>query len=247
MNYSGLPKGIWIIPALLVIAVSARAAVGPQADPATNVMPISWKQAYSRIIVSPDDAELAKGKILFEMKKLDDGTIVAQSMGVIEATPEECIRITGDYDHYTSRMPYTAESRVVRRFRLEGEYGGAKALDFWTRVCVLGFQSGYLIRVVNLANSESHVYRSFWTLVRNPASDSGCKDSNGRPCGNDLDVNIGSGIFEPYKGNPNRTLHTYTLKIKPKSCIQCVGLCFGCGSSMRDVTKTIRSALMKKK
>ena len=48
MNSTGLPKEILDHPALLVIAVSARAAVGPQASPATNVMPISWKQAYSQ-------------------------------------------------------------------------------------------------------------------------------------------------------------------------------------------------------
>lgn len=247
MKYCGLVNGIGIVLALLVIAVSARAAIDLTADPVTNVMPISWRQAYFRIIVSPDEEELRKGKILFDMKKLDDGTIVAQSMGLIKATPEECVRISDDLNHYTSIMPYTVESRIVRRFRLAGEFAGASAVDFWTRVCVLGFQTRYLIRVVNLADAQSHVYRSFWTLVRNPGSVSGCKDSNARPCENDLDMNVGSGKFEPYKGDPNCTLHTYTLKIKPKSWIQHFGLCEGCGNSMRDVTRAIRIAVMKRR
>ena len=149
MNYSGLFKGIGIILALLVIAASARAAIDLTAGPSTNVMPISWKQAYSRIIVSPDEAELEKGEILFDMKKLDDGTILAQSMGLIEATPEESERIAGDYNHYTSTMPYTVEGKIVRIFRLAGEYAGAEAVDFWARVSVLGFQTRYLIRVAN--------------------------------------------------------------------------------------------------
>jgi hypothetical protein len=215
------------------------------ADPLTDVMPITWKQASFGIIVSPDESELEKGKILFGMKKLDDGSIVAQSMALIDATPEECIRVTTDYNHYTSIMPYTVESRIVRGFRLTGEYAGARAVDFWARVSVFGFQTRYLIRVVNLADAKSHVYRSFWTLVRNPASVSGCKDSNRRPCENDLDINIGAGKFEPYKGSPNRTLSTRTMRIKPKSWIQHFGLCAGCGNSMQDVTKAIRIAVMK--
>lgn len=245
MQYSGLFKGTGIILASLIIAVSARAAIDLRADPLTDVMPISWQQAYSRIIVSPDEAELEKGEILFDMKKLNDGTIVAQSMGLIRATPEECVRITGDYNHYTSIMPYTVESRIVRKFRLAGKYAGSEAVDFWSRICVLGFQTRYLIRVVNLANAKSHVYRSFWTLVRDPGSDSGCKCSNGQPCENDLATNIGSGEFEPYNGNPHCTLHTYTLKIRSMNWLQCIGLSAGCGNSMRDVTKAIRIAVMK--
>lgn len=247
MRYSGLLHGIGIVLASLVIAVSVRAAMDLSADPLTNVMPISWRQASFRVIVSPDESELEKGKILFGMEKLDDGSIVAQSMGLIEATPEECIRITTDYNHYTSIMPYTVESRIVRGFRLTGEYAGARAVDFWARVRVLGFQTRYLIRVVNLGNAKSHVYQSFWTLVRNPASVSGCKDSTGRPCENDLEVNIGSGKFEPYKGSPNRTLATRTMKIKPKSWVQHFGLCAGCGNSMQDVTEAIRTAVMKRR
>ncbi|MDR3569165.1 MAG: hypothetical protein P4L43_14140 [Syntrophobacteraceae bacterium] len=246
MRYSGLLHGIGIVLASLVIAVSVRAASDLRADPLTSVMPISWSQASFRIIVSPDESKLEKGEILFGMKKLNDGSIVAQSMGLIEATPEECIRITTDYNHYTSIMPYTVESRIVRRFRLAGEYAGARAVDFWARVSVLGFQTRYLIRVVNLANDKSHVYRSFWTLVRNPASVSGCKDSTGQPCENDLDMNIGSGKFEPYKGDPNRTLSIRTMRIKGKNWVQRFGLCAGCGNSMQEVTKAIRIAVMKR-
>ncbi len=234
-----------VAPALLFIALLVEAGVDLSADPLDNAMPVSWKQAYFRII-SPDESKLEQGKILVDVKKLDDGTITAQSMGLIEAPPEECVRISHDFSNYTKIMPYTAEGRIIRSFRLEGENAGAEAVDFWTRVSVLGFQTRYLIRVVHLDNSEQHLYRSFWTLVRNPAEDSCCKDAEGRRCENDLYMSIGSGQFEPYKGNPNRTLHTYTLKIKPKSWSQSFGLCVGGGSSMQDVTKAVRKAVARK-
>ena len=238
--------GIGIVLASLVIAVLVEAGIDLMADPLTDVMPISWDQAYSRVIISPDQAALEKGEIIFDSKKIDSKTFVAQSIGLIDAGPEECFRIVRDYNHYTGIMPYTIESKIVRSFRLEGEYPGAETVDFWTRVRVLGLQTGYLIRVVHLTDPESRLYRSFWTLVRNPAAVSGCKDANTRPCKNDLDMNIGSHQFEPYKGNPSRTMHTYTLKIKVKSWVQGVGLRVGSGSSMRSVTRSIREAVITK-
>jgi hypothetical protein len=241
-----LLTGIGIVLATLVIAVLVEAGIDLMADPLTNLMPISWDQAYSRIVISPDQAELEKGKIFFDSKKIDGKTLMAQSIGLIEAGPEECFRVVRDYNHYTSTMPYTVESKIVRSFRLEGENPGAETVDFWTKVRVLGFQTGYLIRVVHLADPESRLYRSFWTLVRNPAAVSGCKDSNMRPCENDLDMNIGSHQFEPYKGNPSITMHTYTLKVKGKNWAQSVGLRAGSGNSMRDVTRSIREAVIRK-
>ncbi len=237
---------IGIVLACLFISVLVEAKIDLKANPFTNRMPISWNEAYFKLINSPDEADLEKGEIVVELKKLGDDTIMAQSMGLIEAGPEECARVVSDYNNYTSIMPYTVESRIVRSFPLEGENAGAQAIDFWAKVSVFGFQTSYLIRVVHLADPGSHRYSSFWTLVRNPAADSGCIDSDGRPCENDLDMNIGSSQFEPYKGNPNRTLYTYTLKIKGKSWTQCCGLRVGCGSSMRDVTKAIRKAVIVK-
>ena len=180
------------------------------------------------------------------MKKLDDGTVMAESIGLIEAGPEECIRVARDYKHYTTIMPYTVEGRVIRSFQLEGENPGVEAIDFWTRVCVLGFKTRYLIRQVHWDDPGSHLYRSYWTLVRNPAAVQGCIDAKARPCENDLDMNIGTSQFEPYKGNPGRTIHTYTLKIKTSSWAQSVGLRVGCGNSMRDVTRALREAVLKK-
>jgi hypothetical protein len=237
---------IGIVLASLVIALPAGTAIDLTADPLTNVMPISWDQAYSRIILSPDEAKLEKGEILTAVKRLDDGTIVAQSIGLIDAAPEECVRVARNYSHYTTIMPYTVESRIVRSFRVEGENPGAEAVDFWTRVCVLGFKTRYLIRMVHLDVPESHLYRSFWTLVRNPAAVPGCIDAEARPCVNDLDMNMGTSEFEPWKGSPGRTMHTYTLKIKVAGWAQTLGLRVGCGSSMRDVTKAIREAVKKK-
>ena len=237
---------IGMLPALLMAAVFVEAGVDLTADPLSNAMPISWEQAYSKIIITPDESKLEQGKILVDVKKHDDGTVIAQSIGLIEAAPEECARVSQDFNHYAGIMPYTAESRIIRSFKVEGEGADEEAIDFWTKVSVLGFQTRYLIRVVHLADPERHLYRSFWTLVRNPSEDAGCKDAEGRPCENDLYMNIGSGQFEPYKDNPNRTLHTYTLMIKPKSWTQCVGLCVGGGNSMKDVTKAIRKAVTMK-
>jgi hypothetical protein len=242
---NALLTGIAIVLASLFISILVEAKIDQMANPLTNGMPISWDEAYFKLIKSPDEADLEKGEILVAEKKLGGDTILAESIGLIEAAPEECVRVVRDYNHYTSIMPYTVESRIVRSFSVEGENAGARTVDFWTRVRVLGFDTSYLIRVEHLAYPESHRYLSFWTLVRNPAEVSGCIDSNGRPCENDLDMNIGSSQFEPYKGNPNRTLHTYTLKIEGKSWMQCLGLRIGCGSSMRDVTKAIRKAVIK--
>ena len=243
---NALLTGIAIVLASLFIAILGEAKIDLMANPLTDGMPISWNEAYFKLINSPDEADLEKGEILVAMKKLGGDTIMAQSIGLIEARPEECVRVVRDYNNYTSIMPYTVESRIIRSFSVEGENAGARTVDFWTRVRVLGFDTGYLIRVEHLTYPESHRYLSFWTLVRNPAEVSGCIDSNGRPCENDLDMNIGSSQFEPYKGNPNRTLHTYTLKIEGKNWTQCLGLRIGCGSSMRDVTKAIRKAVIEK-
>jgi len=242
---NALLTGIAIVLASLFIAILVEAKIDQMANPLTNGMPISWDEAYFKLIKSPDEADLEKGEILVAEKRLGGDTIMAQSIGLIEAGPEECARVVHDYNNYTSIMPYTVESRIVRSFALEGENAGAETFDFWAKVSVFGFQTSYLIRVVQLTDPGSHRYSSFWTLVRNPAAVSGCIDSDGRPCENDLDMNIGSSQFEPYKGNPNRTLHTYTLKIEGKSWTQCLGLRIECGSSMRDVTKAIRKAVIK--
>ncbi len=241
-----LLTGIGIVLTSLFISILVEAKIDLMANPFTNRMPISWNEANFKLIDSPDEADLDKGEIIVALKKLGDDTIMAQSIGIIEAGPEECARVVRDYNNYTSIMPYTVESRIVRSFALEGENAGANTIDFWAKVSVFGFETSYLIRVVQLPDPGSHRYSSFWTLVRNPAAVSGCIASDGRPCENDLDMNIGSSQFEPFKGNPNRTLYTYTLKIKGKSWTQCCGLRVGCGSSMRDVTKAIRQAVMAK-
>jgi hypothetical protein len=235
-----------IVLTLLAVGISVEAKIGFMADPMTNVMPISWDQAFFNVINVPDELELKRGTILFDMKTLEDDTVISQSIGLIEASPEECLGVVRNYNCYTKIMPYTVESRIVRSFKVDGENAGAEAVDFWTKVCVFGFETGYLLRVVHLSDPENHLHQSYWTLVHNPAADSGCRDSNMRPCENDLDTNIGSHRFEPYEGNPNRTIHTYTLKLKGKKWVQRIGLRVGCGNSMREVTESIRNAVMKK-
>jgi hypothetical protein len=239
--------GVGIFLISLVAAVCAEAQTDLMADHKSNIMPISWDQAYFTIIAHLDESALENGQIPFDMKKLEGGTVLAQSIGLIEARPEECLEVVRSYNNYKTIMPYTVESKVIRSFKLEGEYAGAEAVDFWTKVSVFGFQTRYLIRVAQLADPERRLYRTFWTLVRNPAGVSGCRDSSARPCENDLEMNIGSHRFEPFKGNRERTVHTYSLRIRGKSWVQCFGMQVGCGNSMREVTESIREAVRRKR
>jgi len=234
---------IGILLSILVSAECIAAANDHMADPMTDIMPISWNDAYFKIINSPSESELEKGNVLFDMMAMENNTVAAQSVGLIDASPKECFKIVRNYNHYAEIMPYTAESKIVRSFTLGGENAGTEAVDFWTKVRVFGFETRYLLRVVHLSGSEGHSYQTYWTLVNNPATVSDCRDSNMRTCENDLDMNIGSHRFEQYQGNPNRTMHTYTLKVRGKRWAQCIGLRVGCGNSMRQVTEAIRRAV----
>jgi len=232
--------------AFLIVAILVEASTMFMADPMTNLMPISWDQAFFKLIDFPDESELKNGQILFDMKMLEDDTVIAQSIGLVEASPRACFEVVRNYNHYSKTMPYTVEGRIIREFSIDRNRSWNEAVDFWTRVCVFGFKTGYLLRVAHLNDPEKNLYQSYWTLVGNPSADSYCIDANMRPCKNDLDMNIGSHLFEPYQGNPARTIHTYTLKIKGKSWAQRIGLRVGCGNSMREVTESIRNAVIKK-
>lgn len=234
---------IGILLSILICAERVAAKNDEMADPMTNIMPISWNDAFFKVINSPSESELEEGNVLFDMMAMENNTVAAQSIGLIAASPKECFKVVRNYNHYAEIMPYTAESKIVRSFTLGGENAGAEAVDFWTKVRVLGFETRYLLRVVHLSESEGHSYHTYWTLVNNPAADSDCRDSNMRPCENDLDMNIGSHRFERYQGNPNRSIHTYTLKVRGKRWAQCLGLRVGCGNSMRQVTEAIRRAV----
>ncbi|MFM7204681.1 MAG: SRPBCC family protein [Myxococcota bacterium] len=224
----------------------AFSAQDPAADPKTKSLPLGWDQAYFKIITTPDYPALEKGEILYKEKQVNSDTALAQTMGLINASPEACYKAVKLYDNYTKTMPFTVESRVIRRYPLEGAVSaGAETVDFWTRVSVLGFETRYLIRIAHLEEAAANRYRTFWTLVNNPAQVP-CTDSEKRPCENDLAANIGSHLFEPYKGDPKRTLHTYTLKLVGKSWMQRTALNVGGGSSMREVTERTRKAAEKK-
>ena len=134
-------------------------------------------------------------------------------------------------------MPHTVENRVIRSFTLEGDYAGAEAVDFWTRVNVLGFDTGYLLRIAHLSEPQSRRFRSFWTLVDNPAQLAGLCGAEKTPCENDLALNLGSHQFEPYPGNPNYTLHTYTLNLSPKNWLQQMAIRLGVRKTMEEVTQ----------
>lgn len=216
-----------------------------KADGRTNVMPIRWDQAFCRIISSPDKNKLEQGEILYEIKKVDANTVVAQSVGLIKARAEDCFKVVRNYNQYISLMPCTVENKVIRSFRLEGDNMGAEAVDFWTRVRILGFDTGYLLRIAHLTEPKKHRFRSFWTLVDHPDQLPGCLDLKKKPCQNDLTVNMGSHQFEPFPGNSNYTLHTYTLNVSGKSWFQQTAFNLGGTKSMVDVTLAIRNELVK--
>jgi len=219
---------------------------GLQADGRTNTMPVQWDQASPRIIAQLDQARLEQGEVLSEIKKIDSQTVAAQSGGLIKADPAECFKIIRKYNQYVQLMPHTVESRVVRSFTLEGDYAGAEALDFWTRVSVLGFDTRYLLRIAHLSEPQSRRFRSFWTLVDNPTQVAGVCGSGKTTCENDLTLNLGSHQFEPYPGDPNYTLHTYTVTIAAKNWLQQVAFRLGGHKSMQEVTQAIRKAVLSK-
>jgi hypothetical protein len=216
---------------------------GLQADGRANTMPVRWDQASPRIITHLDRVRLERGEILCEIRKVDPQTLAAQSVGVIKADPAECFNIVRRYNQYVQLMPHTVENRVVRSFTLEGDYAGAEAVDFWTRVSVLGFDTRYLLRIAHLTEPQSRRFRTFWTLVDNPAQVPGLCGSEKTPCENDLELNLGSHQFEPYPGNPSYTLHTYTVNLAGKHWLQQAAFRLGGHKTMEEVTRGIRKAL----
>jgi hypothetical protein len=216
-----------------------------KADGNSNTMPIRWEQAHQTLIPKPDKEKLLRGEILCEIKKLNAKTVVAQSIGLIRAKAEECFNVVRNYNQYVKLMPSTVENKVVRSFQLEGEYHGVEAVDFWTRIKVFGFHTAYLLRIAHLSDLKKQQYRSFWTLVDNPAQLSGCQDSEKKPCHNDLALNIGAHQFEPLPGT-DYTLHTYTLTISGKTWLQQMAFNLGGKKSMGEVTAWIREAVEKK-
>lgn len=208
-------------------------------------MPVRWDQAFQKIILNPDQGKLFQGEIICVLKKGEDRTIIAQSMGLIKAKAEECFKVVRSYNQYVNLMPSTVENKVLRSFHLEGDYNGAEAVDFWTRINVLGFKTGYLLRIAHLSEPQTHRFRSFWTLVDNPAQIPGCLDGEKKSCRNDLSVNLGAHQFEPFPGNPNYTLHTYTLTVSGKTWLQQMAFNLGGQKTMGQVTSSIRKVLEK--
>jgi hypothetical protein len=56
---------------------------------------------------------------------------------------------------------------------------------------------------------------------------------------------LGSHQFEPFPGNSNYTLHTYTLTVSGKSWLQQTAFQLGGTKSMGEVTQAIRNVLEK--
>lgn len=239
---AGVRAVLWASVLAVLGAAFAFAAADPVADPMSKTMPFGFDRAFMKVIASPDYTLLEGGDVQYQEKQVSSDTVLAQTMGLINAPPAACFKAMKQYDQYTKTMPYTVESRVLRRYPLEGSHAaGSEAVDFWTRVSVFGFETRYLLRIAHLEEAASHRYRSFWTLVGDPDK-LPCVDSEKRACENDLAANIGSHVFEPYKGDPKRTLHTYTLKLVGKSWFQRTALNIGGGTSMRKVTEQTRKA-----
>jgi hypothetical protein len=216
-----------------------------KADGKTNVMPVRWDQTFLRLISVPDKGKLERGEILSEINKMGVDTVLAQTMGLIKAKAEDCFKVVQNYNQYINLMPCTVENKVIRSFQLEGENAGAEAVDFWTRIRVFGFNTRYLLRIAHLPEPNKQRFRSFWTLVDHPDQLPACVDKGEKPCRNDLAVNLGSHQFEPFPGNPNYTLHTYTLTVSGKSWMQQTAFRWGGTKSMGDVTQAIRKVLEK--
>jgi hypothetical protein len=130
-----------VLPAAPVSGPVVRQVQVRPAIPGTSAMPITWDDAFTALIDAPDEAALERGEVLYDTRSEGGGT-VAQTMGLIDATPEECFAVVRDYEHYSRTMPFTDESTVVRTFRLDGPIDpGAEAVDFWTRVNVGGLKT----------------------------------------------------------------------------------------------------------
>jgi hypothetical protein len=239
--------GAFILSGILMIIPAHGSIQGDcKANGKTNNMPIRWEQAHHPLISKPDRDKLLKGEILCEIKKVDDNTVVAQSIGLIRARAEDCFEIIRNYNQYVKLMPHTVENKVIRTFHLDGEYNGVEAVDFWTRIRVFGFDTAYLLRIAHLSDLKKQLFRSFWTLVDNPAQLPACRDSEKRPCRNDLALNIGAHQFEPFAEHADYTLHTYTLTISGKNWWQQLAFKIGGKQSMGDVTASIRNAVEKR-
>jgi len=228
---------------IFAAAVFAAQSKTRNADGYTNRMPIGWDEAFFTVIASPEDSRLEAGEILSEIKKIDTDTVVAQSMGRIKAQPQECYQLVRNYDQYIRLMPHTVESKVIRSFSLENSDPGEEAVDFWTRIRVFGFSTGYLLRIAHLAEPDNTAFGTYWTLVDDPAQTTGCMDAQDQPCQNDLAINVGSHRFEPFPGHPEFTLHTYTLIIEGTRWYQRAAFRLGARQSMADVILGIRAAL----
>jgi hypothetical protein len=111
---------------------------------------------------------------------------------------------------------------------------------------VLGFDIRYLLRIAHLCDPQKNRFRSFWTLVDNPAQVVAVCGSGKTPCENDLALNLGSHQFEPYSENPTYTLHTYTVNLTGKNWLQRVAIRLGGAKKMQEVTQAIRKALGSK-
>jgi hypothetical protein len=237
---------IFTIGWIMLPAPGFGAGQGPlKAEGKVNTMPVRWDQAFFRLIPAPDKGKLERGEILSEIKKAGNETILAQTIGLIKAKAEDCFKIVRNYNQYINLMPCTVESKVIRSFHLEGENAGAEAVDFWTRVRVLGFNTRYLLRIAHLIESDKQRFRSYWTLVDHPDQLPACLDTGEKSCRNDLTVNLGSHQFEPFPENPKYTLHTYTLTVSGKSWLQRTAFRLGGTKSMEDVTLAIRRVLEK--
>jgi hypothetical protein len=234
-----LIMGILLCPWLTV----QSSANNLNADGHTNQMPIGWNAAFVTVIDKPDMDRLGAGEILTEIKRIDSQTVVAQSIGRIKARPQDCYQLVRQYDRYTELMPHTVESKVIRTFSLEDQHPGAEAMDFWTRIRVFGFSTRYLMRIAHLIEPDAKRLDIYWTLVDTPERMPGCLDAQNEPCRNDLAVNLGSHRFEPFPGQADHTLHTYTITLAGTRWYQHAALRIGAKQSMADVVLSIRNAL----
>lgn len=138
---------------------------------------------------------LAAGEILVEVEEVPGSEVPKlSSIGVVDAPATQIWAIVSECDHYADRLPRIDSARVLRR-------------DGSTVYCEVTVDLPFPLSNLTAETRGEHTvgppeWRREWTLVEG-----------------DYTRNDGSWVLVPFRGNPNRTLVTYTVHAEPKTNI----------------------------
>jgi ribosome-associated toxin RatA of RatAB toxin-antitoxin module len=138
--------------------------------------------------------------------------------GVIDAAPERVWAIVSNCNGYEGTMPRIRAAREVER---NGD----------TVICEITVALPFPMSDLTARTRATHVegpprWSRSWTLIEG-----------------DYDVNDGSWILEPYKGDPGRTLATYSVHAEPHTSVPGWARRRAQTSSMPDIIEHLRAAL----